>query len=210
MGVQAERQANYDAAYAYYKQAYTLTPGNPKYFAAYTRMRFNAATQHVHAGQLLRNTGALTEALAEFQHAVEIDGSSFLAQQELRRTADMIRRQERQRAAPKAEPPRQAGRRGRRVGGTAAALERSHHLAHDRECGRSLQDHLQTGGAQRDHRSGLQAAEDQGRSHRCDAARGVGHGSPPVEDFLASGVCRTPFLWPRIRRANARSWNRTS
>ena len=105
LGVRAERQANYDDAYAYYKQAYKFTPDNPKYFAAYTRLRFNAATQHVHAGQLLRNTGALTEALAEFQRAVEIDSSSFGAQQEMRRTADMIRRQELRQSAPKVEPP---------------------------------------------------------------------------------------------------------
>jgi general secretion pathway protein D len=104
-GVRAQRQGNYDAAYAYYKQAYTLTPNNAKYFAAYTRMRFDAASQHVHTGQLLRNTGTLTQALAEFQRAVDIDGSSFMAQQELRRTADMIRRQERQRSLPKLESP---------------------------------------------------------------------------------------------------------
>ena len=104
-GAQAERHADYDAACAYYKKAHTLTPNNAKYFAAYTHMRFNAATQHVHAGQVLRNTGALAEAMAEFQRAVETDSSSFIAQQELRRTADMIRRQERQATAPKVESP---------------------------------------------------------------------------------------------------------
>jgi len=102
-GVQAERQANYDAAYTQYKQAYTLTPNNPRYLSAYTRMRFDAATRHIHTGELLRSTGALTEALAHFQRAAEIDGSSFVAQQELRRTADMIRRQEHQRSAPKVQ-----------------------------------------------------------------------------------------------------------
>ena len=47
----------------------------------------------------------MTQALAEFQRAVEIDASSFIAQQEVRVTADMIRRKERQRAAPKADVP---------------------------------------------------------------------------------------------------------
>jgi general secretion pathway protein D len=102
-GVRAEHQADYDAAFSYYKQAYTLAPKNPKYLTAYTHMRFNAASQHVHTGQILRNTGAMTEALVQFQRAAEIDGSSFAAQQELRRTADMIRRQERQKSLPKAE-----------------------------------------------------------------------------------------------------------
>ena len=104
-GVKAQREENLDAAYGYYKQAYTLVPGNAKYFVAYTRTRFNAATLHVHNGQLLRNSGALTEALAEFQRAAEIDSTNFIGQQELRRTADMIRRQELQKSAPKVEQP---------------------------------------------------------------------------------------------------------
>jgi general secretion pathway protein D len=103
-GVDAERKANYDAAFAYYKQAHTLAPGDAQYFTAYTRMRFSASMEHVRNGQNLLNTGELPKAMAEFQHAAEIDTSSFLAQQELRRTADLIRKQERQRSAPKAEP----------------------------------------------------------------------------------------------------------
>jgi tetratricopeptide (TPR) repeat protein len=93
-GTRAERKNDYDSAYTFYKQAYTLTPNNAKYLAAYTHMRFNAAAQHIKAGQLLRNTGALAAAVAEFQKAVGIDTSSFIAQQELRNTADMLHRQE--------------------------------------------------------------------------------------------------------------------
>jgi len=107
-GVQAERQANYDAAFADYKEAHALSPNNAAYFAAFTRVRFSAAAEHVHKGQLLAASGALTEALSEFQRAVAIDTSSFVAQQELRRTVDMIRRQERQRLLPKAESPKPA------------------------------------------------------------------------------------------------------
>lgn len=102
-GTQAERKADYDAAFNYYKRAYTLSPNNATYLAAYTRMRFEAGQRHTHAGQLLRNTGDLVAALAEFQHAVEIDGSSYIAQQELRSATDMIRRQERLKAMPKVE-----------------------------------------------------------------------------------------------------------
>ena len=104
-GVDAERKVNYDAAFAYYKQAHTLAPGDARYFTAYTRMRFNAAMEHVRTGQNLFSTGDLAKAVVEFQHAAEIDTSSFLAQQELRRAADMLRKQERQRTAPKAESP---------------------------------------------------------------------------------------------------------
>src|ERR1022692_3804247 len=104
-GTQAERRADFDAAFTYYKQAYTSSPNNAKYLAAYTRVRFEAGQRHAHAGQLLRNTGALLEALIEFQRAVAIDGSSFILQQEMRSTADMIRRQERLKAMPKEETP---------------------------------------------------------------------------------------------------------
>ena len=44
----------------------------------------------MHRGQLLRDAGKLQEALAEFQKAAEIDSSSFIAQQEIRRTQKMI------------------------------------------------------------------------------------------------------------------------
>jgi len=107
-GVRAERQADYDAAYAYFKQAHTLTPNDAKYFAAYMRMRLTASKEHLRTGELLRNVGSLAEAMVEFQRAVQIDGSSFIAQQELRNTAEMIRRQERQKSVPKVEAPKAA------------------------------------------------------------------------------------------------------
>ena len=99
-GVQAERRGDFDGAYSYYRQAYTAAPNQPKYFEAFTRMRFNAASQHVRAGQLLRNTGSMPEALKEFQKAVEIDATNFIASQEIRRTTDMLRRQEKRKSEP--------------------------------------------------------------------------------------------------------------
>lgn len=102
-GVRAERQADYDAAFAAYKQAYLAAPNNANYFTAFTRLRFHTSSQHVHTGQALRSNGALSEALEEFRHAAEIDASNFVAQQELRRTVDMIQRLERQKSAPKGE-----------------------------------------------------------------------------------------------------------
>ena len=94
-GVQAEEQGQYDAAFQAYQQAYALKPKDAKYMVAFTRLRFYAATEHVHKGQLLRDAGKLDEALAEFQKAAEIDHTNFIAQQEMRRTADMIRKQQR-------------------------------------------------------------------------------------------------------------------
>ncbi len=103
-GVHAEHEGDFDAACGYYKEAHKLSPDNARYFAAYTQMRFKAATEHVRKGQLLFSSGALKEALTEYERAVEIDVSDFVAQQEMRRIADMLRRQERQ-ASPKIESP---------------------------------------------------------------------------------------------------------
>lgn len=92
-GVRAESQTQYDAALEAFKQAFTLKPREPKYSAAYLRLRAYAAAQHVQKGQLLRDDGKLQEALQEFQRAVAIDGSNFVAQQELRRTSAILRKQ---------------------------------------------------------------------------------------------------------------------
>ncbi|HVO61603.1 MAG TPA: hypothetical protein VMT53_11745 [Terriglobales bacterium] len=92
-GVKAEKQNKYDAAFEDYKRAHELNPKNAEYLAAFARLRFYASSEHVHAGQLLFDAGKYPEALAEFQRAVEIDNGSFIAQQELRRTTDIIRKQ---------------------------------------------------------------------------------------------------------------------
>ena len=104
VGAKAEAQNKYDAAYEAYRQAYALKPKNPQYLSAYARLRSYAAMEHIRAGQLLRNSGKLPEALAEFQRAVEIDGSTPLAQQEAQRTADLIRRQARHEDATGSTP----------------------------------------------------------------------------------------------------------
>jgi general secretion pathway protein D len=95
-GLRAEAAQDYDAAFEAYKTAYALKPRDPQYLAAYARLRFTATAEHVHRGQNLRDAGKLTEALAEFQRAVDIDPGSPIAQQEARRTADMIKKQEEQ------------------------------------------------------------------------------------------------------------------
>jgi general secretion pathway protein D len=89
-GRDADARQNYEEAYDYYKQAYALKPKDLAYRAAYDRVRFLAGASHVHRGQLLRQSGKLDEALVEFQKAVEIDPSSFIAVQEVRRTQKLI------------------------------------------------------------------------------------------------------------------------
>jgi general secretion pathway protein D len=89
-GKDAEARQDYEGAYAAYRQAYEQKPRDLAYRAATERTRFLAAASHVHRGQLLREAGKLQEALAEFQKATEIDSSSFIAQQEIRRTQKLI------------------------------------------------------------------------------------------------------------------------
>src|ERR1022692_2815508 len=89
-GQDAEARQNYEAAYDFYKQAYDLKPKDLRYRTSFERMRAKAAQVIVHRGQGLVDAGKLQEALAEFQKALQIDPSLFIATQELRRTQQMI------------------------------------------------------------------------------------------------------------------------
>jgi general secretion pathway protein D len=89
-GQDAEARQNYEAAYDFYRQAYELKPKDLRYRATYERVKFLAAASHVHRGQLLRDSGKLDDAMVEFKKAADIDPSSFIARQEIRRTQQMI------------------------------------------------------------------------------------------------------------------------
>ena len=89
-GKDAEQRQDYEKAYDFYKQAYDQKPKDLQFRAAFERLRFLAGASHVHRGQLLREGGKLQEAIAEFQKAAEIDPSSSIAQQELRRTQKLM------------------------------------------------------------------------------------------------------------------------
>jgi general secretion pathway protein D len=89
-GRDAEARLKFEEAYDYFRQAYELKPREVRYRVSFERTRFLAAASHVHQGQILRDGGKLQEALAEFQKALDIDASSFIARQEFRRTQDVI------------------------------------------------------------------------------------------------------------------------
>jgi general secretion pathway protein D len=89
-GQDAEARQNYVGAFELYKQAYELKPKDLRYRASFERMRFKAAATIVHHGVILREQGKMQEALAEFQKAAQIDPSLFSAQQEMKRTQQMI------------------------------------------------------------------------------------------------------------------------
>ncbi len=101
-GQDAEAHKDYVAAYNLFKQAYDLHPKDLRYRAAFERTRFEAASSLVHQGQVLRDDGKFDDAVAQFQKALEIDPSLFIAKQELLRTQKMISDQ-------KNPPPQAAG-----------------------------------------------------------------------------------------------------
>jgi general secretion pathway protein D len=99
-GQNAEARQNWEQAYEFFKQAYDLKPKELRYRAAYERSRFQAGASHVHRGQKLRDDGDLQQALVEFMRAAEIDPSSDIARQEIRRTQEMDKGKGPQSAAP--------------------------------------------------------------------------------------------------------------
>jgi general secretion pathway protein D len=102
-GQDAEARQQYEAAYDLFKQAYELKPKDLRYRAAFEHVRFEAAATISHRGQKLRDDGNLDEAVAEFQKALAIDPSLFIAQQELTRTLKMI--SDKQNPQPQAAGP---------------------------------------------------------------------------------------------------------
>ncbi len=115
-GQDAEARQNYEAAFDLYKQAYDLKPRDLRYRAAFERTRFEAAIVVVHRGQKLREQGKLEEAVAEFQKALAIDPSLFIAQQELKRILQQMNDQKN--PPPQAAgPPNSLMRRIREAGG---------------------------------------------------------------------------------------------
>jgi general secretion pathway protein D len=152
-GQDAEARENYEAAYDLYKQAYDLRPKDMRYKASFERMRFKAAATIVHQGQKLRDEGKLQEALAAFQKAALIDPSLFVAQQELKRTMQMI--DEANNPAPQAAGPPGSLRRkiSRRAGGACTYLDRTHHRKTHRGFQGYLSDDRPVGRGQRALRS---------------------------------------------------------
>ena len=100
-GRRAENLQDYDAAYDFYQRALKSEPENAEYQIRFNQARFEAAAFHVKAGTKLRERGDLQGAAGEFQRAVAIDPSSPIAEQELRKIAEMIG--ERNHAAEAAE-----------------------------------------------------------------------------------------------------------
>ena len=102
-GQMAETRKEYDLALKLFEEALNADPSDQGYQLAVRRARFQAAQGHVDVGQRLRQSGKLEEALAEFQKAFAMDPSSTMAEQELRRTYDMLKREKEKKDGGQAE-----------------------------------------------------------------------------------------------------------
>ncbi|HKW57047.1 MAG TPA: hypothetical protein VJN42_06780 [Candidatus Acidoferrum sp.] len=89
-GRKAETLQDYDAALDFYQKALKTDPDNAGYKIRYNQTRFEAGQMHVKQGLKLRESGDLEGAASQFQRAVNIDPSSPVAAEELKKTLDMI------------------------------------------------------------------------------------------------------------------------
>ena len=89
-GKAAEVRQDYIAAYNFYHQAWELKPSELRYRAAAEYVRFLAAASYVHQGELLVTAGKLQEALTDFEQALAIDPSSFIAQQQANKVRQLL------------------------------------------------------------------------------------------------------------------------
>ena len=92
----AEAKKDWDAALQNYEQALSEDPAEIVYQIAAEKARFQAAQAHLDHGLKVREQGQLGDALIEFQKAYAYNPGSSAADQEIRRTQEMIQR-ERQR-----------------------------------------------------------------------------------------------------------------
>ena len=107
-GRKAETLQDFDAALGSYQKALKADPYNANYKIKLNQIRFEAGQAHVKQGVALRKKGDLQGAAGEFQRAQAIDPSSPVAEQELRKTVELIAEKNRETDAA-AEPPADSG-----------------------------------------------------------------------------------------------------
>ena len=103
-GRKAQNLQDYDAAFDYYQKALKTDPENAEYKIKFDQARFSAGELHTKNGLKLREQGDLENAASEFRKAAFMDPSSVAAEQELRKTIEMMDDRERT-ANVASEPP---------------------------------------------------------------------------------------------------------
>jgi general secretion pathway protein D len=94
-GAKHEAKQDWDGALENYEKALAEDPSEVAYQIATDKMRFQASQSHIDNGLKIRSQGMLAEALIEFQKAFVINPGSSAADQEIRRTQEMIARERR-------------------------------------------------------------------------------------------------------------------
>ena len=102
----AEVKGDYEKALELFEQALGIDPRDTAYKLGLDRVRFHAAQKIVDRGERVRAEGKLEEALALFQRAFALDPASAIAEQRMRQTFEMIRK-DKQSAEP--TPPEERG-----------------------------------------------------------------------------------------------------
>ncbi len=81
---------DYDTALVHYERALRSDPTNAEYKLRASQARYDAGMFHVHQGQQALKLGDLQLALGEFQKAALIDPSNVAADQEVKKTMDLM------------------------------------------------------------------------------------------------------------------------
>ena len=89
-GKKAQELQDYDTALADYQRALRANPSNTEYKLNELQMRFEDAQYHVEQGRKDVNAGQLQMALAEFQRAATVDPSNDAAEQEVKKTLELM------------------------------------------------------------------------------------------------------------------------
>jgi general secretion pathway protein D len=101
-GKKAEQLQDYDTALVEYERAMHADPSNTEYKMRALQMRFEDGQYHLEQGRKNLDKGQLEMALAEFQRAATIDSSNSAAEDEVKKTLQLIA------ARSAATAPRQA------------------------------------------------------------------------------------------------------
>src|SRR5208337_960329 len=99
-GKAAEAREDYITAYNDYYKAWQLKPTELRYRTAASFVRFLASASYVHQGEILMNAGKLQEALTDFEQAIAIDPSSFIAQQLVNKVRQLLLKNQNPAPAP--------------------------------------------------------------------------------------------------------------
>src|SRR5271165_3830888 len=99
-GKDAEARQDYITAYNDYHKAWEIKPTDLTYRTAAEYVRFLAAASYVHKGEILMNAGKLQEALTNFEQALAIDPSSFIAQQQANKVRQLLLKSQNPAPAP--------------------------------------------------------------------------------------------------------------